>query len=563
MNGSDENPAPEQEAAHDADAGQPAGLTPFVPPTVEELAPLFPNVVIEEMIAAGGMGAVYRVLQPQLDRYVALKILPPESGADPTYVERFGREAKLMAQLNHPNIVSIYDFGNTNGLLYFIMEFVDGKTLHDSIQAGHITPPAARLHMVQVSAGLKYAHEKGVLHLDIKPGNIMMNKEGVVKILDFGLASLVGDEKERFGTPFYTAPERYENNARVDHRADIFSLGAVFYEMLTGKPPEGACQPASFVSGSPPAYDQIINKCLQTAPSDRYPDAGALLVSLKRAKNAKSPAQLKSGLAGSAGPSAAGSRASAAADYQQALADSNKKKLIIGGSVVGLAIIAVVALIIGGGGPEPDPEPKPNAGGTTLPTGPGGGTTDPETPVAPEVVIDRSPKSESRLRSGSVIRSDEAPRVAGRKVEVYALIETGGGDGVIVKHGDSEIGYSLHVRGNYLHFTIRAGKEKRVDLKAQSAVSDKIVQVGAVLEADGKITLRANGELLAAGSLNGALPDQPSEGVFVGSTGDNPVGDYSVGSNYQGFIQEVVIRTEPPASDNPDDNPFASGGPFG
>ena len=173
----------------------PTSATPpggFVPPQPEALADQFPQLEIIELLGQGGMGAVYKARQKQLDRLVALKILPPEVGHDPAFAERFTREARSLARLNHPNIVTVYDFGHTDqSLYYFIMEFVEGTDLRHVILGKDLAPPQALAIVPQVCDALQYAHEEGIVHRDIKPENILLDKKGRVKIADFGLARLL------------------------------------------------------------------------------------------------------------------------------------------------------------------------------------------------------------------------------------------------------------------------------------------------------------------------------------------------------------------------------------
>ena len=220
----------------------------FVPPTPVELAPFFPDLEIFELVGRGGMGVVYKARQKQLDRLVALKILLPSVGKDSAFAERFSREARAMAMLSHPHIVTVYDFGQKESLYYFLMEFIDGLTLRQLLDAGKLAPKEALAIVPQICEALQFAHDKGVVHRDIKPENILMDRSGQVKIADFGLAKLVGQEGKDFtitgagqvmGTPNYMAPEQIEHPQEVDHRADIYSLGVVFYQMLTGELPIG------------------------------------------------------------------------------------------------------------------------------------------------------------------------------------------------------------------------------------------------------------------------------------------------------------------------------------
>src|SRR5216117_1871357 len=175
----------------------------FIPPAPEQLAPRFPQLEILGLIGQGGMGAVYKARQQQLDRLVAVKILPAEVSRDPAFSERFAREARALARLNHPNIVAVYDFGQADGFYYFLMEFIDGATLRHLIADGGLAPREALAIVPQICDALQYAHDQGIVHRDIKPENILVEKSGRVKIADFGLAMLSGREPE---SPRLTQP---------------------------------------------------------------------------------------------------------------------------------------------------------------------------------------------------------------------------------------------------------------------------------------------------------------------------------------------------------------------
>jgi serine/threonine protein kinase len=164
----------------------------FVPPAPADLTDHFPQLEILELVGKGGMGVVYRACQPGLDRLVAVKLLPPEVARDPAFAERFSREARSLARFNHPNIVTIYDFGETRGLYYILMEFVAGKNLRELPRGGPLDEAQMLRIIAQVCDALAYAHEGGVIHRDIKPENILLDARGQVKIADFGLAKLVG-----------------------------------------------------------------------------------------------------------------------------------------------------------------------------------------------------------------------------------------------------------------------------------------------------------------------------------------------------------------------------------
>ena len=169
--------------------------SPFQPPSLEEVARLFPQLEILAFIGKGGMGAVYKARQPALDRLVALKILPPQAAGGPGFAERFNREARALARLNHPNIVAVHEFGQAGGLPFFIMEFVDGLTLRQLEQAARLSPDEALRIVPQICEALQYAHDEGIVHRDIKPENILIDKKGRVKIADFGIAKIIGGRK--------------------------------------------------------------------------------------------------------------------------------------------------------------------------------------------------------------------------------------------------------------------------------------------------------------------------------------------------------------------------------
>jgi len=307
-------------AAETATGGQ---APPFQPPPVAELAPLFPQLEILELIGKGGMGAVYKARQKELDRIVALKILPPGIGDDPAFAERFAREAKALAKLNHPGIVTLYEFGhvlssagippasgsqrstlNPQPLYYFLMEFVDGVNLRQLLHAGRIAPREALAIVPQICDALQFAHDQGIVHRDIKPENILLDRRDRVKVADFGLAKIVGSDAERsaglrhgatpaddpnvpcrrpalqeltdagkvMGTPNYMAPEQAEHPGEVDHRADIYALGVVFYQMLTGELPGKPIVPPSRTSGIQidVRLDEVVLRALEKKPELRY-----------------------------------------------------------------------------------------------------------------------------------------------------------------------------------------------------------------------------------------------------------------------------------------------------
>jgi len=268
-----------------------AGARP-APPTPAEIAQFFPQLEILELLGHGGMGMVYKARQPQLDRIAAVKILAPELSGDPAFAERFSREAQSLAKLNHSNIVSVFDFGRAGNFYYFLMEYVDGANLHTLMQEKQFSPDEARRIAIEICLALQFAHEEGVMHRDIKPSNVLIDKKGRVKIADFGLAKLAekaGEAKARqalttmvMGTPHYMAPEQIETPSAVDYRADIYSLGVVFYEMLTGELPLGWFEAPSRTGAAVDArLDEVVMRALQKDPNRRYQHASEMRAALE------------------------------------------------------------------------------------------------------------------------------------------------------------------------------------------------------------------------------------------------------------------------------------------
>jgi hypothetical protein len=254
----------------------------FEPPPLETVAALFPKLELISLLGAGGMGAVYKARQPDLDRFIALKLLPKDGKEEGASAERFNREARALARLSHPNIVAVHEFGQVEGLHFFIMEFVDGANLRQMELTGRLSAREALQIIPQICDALQYAHDEGVVHRDIKPENVLVDRKGRVKIADFGLAKIMGVDAEVLrltvdgqvmGTPHYMAPEQVERPLAVDHRADIYSLGVVFYEMLTGDLPIGKFAPPSRKVELDVRLDEIVLRALENDPERRYQHA--------------------------------------------------------------------------------------------------------------------------------------------------------------------------------------------------------------------------------------------------------------------------------------------------
>ena len=282
---------------------QPGGTTPTPsePLSPAALAPHFPQLEILECLGRGGMGVVYKARQKALNRFVALKILAPERSTDPGFAERFTAEARMLASLNHPNIVTIHDFGESGGFYHLVMEYVDGVNLRQAMTAGRFTPEQALAIVPPVCEALQYAHDHGVVHRDIKPENLLLDQQGRVKVADFGIAKLLGSATaggpgttaadtvpvnappagavgpdtlgaSAAGTPQYMAPEQRARGP-VDHRADIYSLGVVLYELLTGETPKTSLEAPSRKIQIDVRLDEVVLRALAVTPELRFPTA--------------------------------------------------------------------------------------------------------------------------------------------------------------------------------------------------------------------------------------------------------------------------------------------------
>jgi len=254
---------------------------------------------VVERVGGGGMGVIYKALDTRLGRTVALKFLKPRLDADTSAAERFRQEARAAGALDHPNICTIYDIGETaDGQLFLAMPLYEGETLEQRIKRGPLATGDATDIAVQMLRGLAKAHARGIIHRDIKPANVFVTTDGVVKLLDFGIAkladvSLTGPASRPLGTVAYMSPEQ-AHGTPVDHRTDLWSAGAVLYEMLSGRRPyprgvpgataeASASVPASLVAQRPdvaPALEQTVMRALARAPADRFSSADAFAQAL-------------------------------------------------------------------------------------------------------------------------------------------------------------------------------------------------------------------------------------------------------------------------------------------
>jgi serine/threonine protein kinase len=255
---------------------------------------------VQQRLGAGGMGVVYKALDTRLKRAVALKFLPPDLGSDPGYRERFLREAMAASAIDHPNMGTVFaieDWGA--GCQFIVMAYYDGETLRDRLMRGPLPPVQAIDIAIQAASGLAKAHERGIIHRDIKPSNLMVTRDGVVKIVDFGLARMADSENltitgATVGTAAYMSPEQVVHGP-MDQRTDLWSLGVVMHEMLRGERPfhgESAVSllysvvhhPPDPLIGAPPSLAAVVERCLKKSAEERYPTAREMIADLERAR---------------------------------------------------------------------------------------------------------------------------------------------------------------------------------------------------------------------------------------------------------------------------------------
>ena len=273
-----------------------------------------PGYKIIGKVGAGAMAVVYKANQISLNRTVAIKVLPRRFSENPEYVQRFYKEGQAAGKLNHPNIVQAIDVGEAGGYHYFVMEFVEGKTIADDISSGHIFGEQEAIEIViQVCHALQHAHSHGLVHRDVKPKNIMINTQGVVKLADMGLARETTDieaaqseEGKAYGTPYYIAPEQIRGKIDIDGRADIYGLGATFYNMVTGRVPytgddsaeimrkhlkEKLVPPDHINTSLSAGVSEVIEIMLAKHREDRYKNVEELLEDLEALREGHPPLQ--------------------------------------------------------------------------------------------------------------------------------------------------------------------------------------------------------------------------------------------------------------------------------
>jgi hypothetical protein len=363
-----------------------------IAPEPEEIAPYFPQLEILDLIGRGGMGVVYKARQKGLDRFIALKVLFPEINGDPTFGERFHREARALARLSHPNIVAVHDIGRSAGLCYLLLEYVDGPNLRQLIQAEEIDVAQGLAIVIQLCDALQYAHDEHVVHRDVKPDNILLKMSSeratgmaefdesarlrfpaprqplTVKIADFGIAKLAGRtpvevaltaSRQVMGTLFYMAPEQFERPRAVDHRADLYSVGVVLYEVLTGELPMGNFAAPSQRVAIDPRLDRVVMQALEKQPERRYQRAVELKKDLESCLQTHTPFEVLTapsgvgqvsglpGIVGQAGNRSYAREPAAEVVTAERLLRGPALGMLIAGSLATLGLVIFAGIMIG------------------------------------------------------------------------------------------------------------------------------------------------------------------------------------------------------------------------
>lgn len=325
-----------------------------------------PGYHIQGKLGAGAMATVVKARQLSLDRLVAIKLLPPKY-TNPQFIERFYAEGRAAAQLNHPNIVQAYDVGKVGEQHYFVMEYVDGRTVYDDISAHkRLSEKDAIDIAIQIASALQHAHEKGLIHRDVKPKNVMITKEGVAKLADMGLARAMNDREaaeaeagKAFGTPYYISPEQVHGKIEIGPPADIYSLGATLYHMVTGSVPFDGKNPSAVMHKhlkeplNPPdqvnprlsaGIAEVIEMMMAKSPKDRYQNCKDLILDLRAVREGKPPIIAHKDVAGVDLASLA--QVEASASVEVAVAPANKNNADLASMLAQWPVVVILVLLV-------------------------------------------------------------------------------------------------------------------------------------------------------------------------------------------------------------------------
>ena len=328
-----------------------------------------PGFKLQGKLGAGAMATVWKAKQLSLDRMVAIKVLPKRLSASAQFIDRFYAEGRAAAQLNHPNIVQAYDVNKAGELYYFVMEYVDGRTVYDDIVKHKRLSEAEAIDIIiQIADALQHAHERGLIHRDVKPKNIMITKEGVAKLADMGLARAVSDKEmaeaeagKAFGTPYYISPEQIRGEVKIGPPADIYSLGATLYHMVTGNVPFDGSNPSAVMHKHlkaelvPPDHvnpklsagiSEIIEMMMARQPSERYQSCKDLLIDLREVRAGKSPVIAHKGFGGLDIASLAKAEAAAAAEVPVDQSKQGARSIWAEPAVIAMIVLLVLSLVV-------------------------------------------------------------------------------------------------------------------------------------------------------------------------------------------------------------------------